>query len=172
MTPSTEETGLWGWGYVDSRGIKDGGYAEAINGSADLAEAKCAKRASPSSGTRLPRFCPGLSGDGCGRLLWVVYGQRRRAVCRFHLHAVPRPVPLARRTYTPSAPPLLRNPATGGCGPLVERGAAATLGNVYEPYLALTARLDVFQDRLMAGFTFAESACHIARAVLDECRHR
>jgi hypothetical protein len=33
-----------------------------------------------------------------------------------------------------------------------------TLGTVYEPYLTLTAHLDIFQNRLMEGFTFAESA--------------
>ena len=44
-------------------------------------------------------------------------------------------------------------------------GAAATLGNVYEPYLSLTANLDVFQDRLMAGFTLAESGYMAQRAL-------
>ena len=43
-------------------------------------------------------------------------------------------------------------------GPLLTRGAAATIGNVYEPYLQLTARLNLFSDRLLHGFTFAESA--------------
>lgn len=43
-------------------------------------------------------------------------------------------------------------------GPLVTKGAAATIGNVYEPYLQLTAHLDVLNDRLLHGFTFAESA--------------
>ncbi len=43
-------------------------------------------------------------------------------------------------------------------GPLLSRGAAATIGNVYEPYLQLTAHLNVFNDRLLHGFTFAESA--------------
>jgi uncharacterized protein (TIGR03790 family) len=43
-------------------------------------------------------------------------------------------------------------------GPLVTKGAAATLGNVYEPYLQLTPHLDLFNDRLLHGFTFAESA--------------
>jgi hypothetical protein len=32
------------------------------------------------------------------------------------------------------------------------------MGNVYEPYLQLTSHLDVFNDRLLHGFTFAESA--------------
>jgi hypothetical protein len=43
-------------------------------------------------------------------------------------------------------------------GPLLARGATATLGNVYEPYLQLTSHLNVFNDRLLHGFTFAESA--------------
>jgi uncharacterized protein (TIGR03790 family) len=43
-------------------------------------------------------------------------------------------------------------------GPLVTKGAAAALGNVYEPYLQLTAHLNIFNDRLVHGFTFAESA--------------
>jgi uncharacterized protein (TIGR03790 family) len=43
-------------------------------------------------------------------------------------------------------------------GPLLSKGAAATIGNVYEPYLQLTAHLDLFNDRLLHGFTFAESA--------------
>lgn len=43
-------------------------------------------------------------------------------------------------------------------GPLLTKGAAATIGNVYEPYLQLTAQLNVFNDRLLHGFTFAESA--------------
>jgi hypothetical protein len=43
-------------------------------------------------------------------------------------------------------------------GPLVTKGAAATIGNVYEPYLQLTAHLEIFNDRLLHGFTFAESA--------------
>lgn len=43
-------------------------------------------------------------------------------------------------------------------GPLVTKGAAATIGNVYEPYLQLTAHLDILNDRLLHGFTFAESA--------------
>jgi uncharacterized protein (TIGR03790 family) len=50
-------------------------------------------------------------------------------------------------------------------GPLVTKGAAATIGNVYEPYLQLTARLNIFNDRLLHGFTFAESAYMSIQAV-------
>jgi len=59
----------------------------------------------------------------------------------------------------------LRSTTANWCGPLLARGASATLGNVYEPYLSLTANLDVFQDRLLGGFTLAESAWMSQRAL-------
>jgi hypothetical protein len=52
----------------------------------------------------------------------------------------------------------LRDPNANWVAPLLAHGAAATLGNVYEPYLQFTAHLNIFNDRLLHGFTFAESA--------------
>ena len=52
----------------------------------------------------------------------------------------------------------LRDPNANWVAPLLSHGAAASLGNVYEPYLQLTSHLDIFNDRLLHGFTFAESA--------------
>jgi len=52
----------------------------------------------------------------------------------------------------------LRDPNAFWVAPLLEHGAAATLGNVYEPYLQFTAHLNIFNDHLLHGFTFAESA--------------
>jgi uncharacterized protein (TIGR03790 family) len=43
-------------------------------------------------------------------------------------------------------------------GPLISHGAAATMGTVYEPYLALTPHEDIFTRRLLAGDYFAEAA--------------
>ena len=51
----------------------------------------------------------------------------------------------------------LRNTERNWCAPLIARGAAATMGNVYEPYLTLTPYLNVFERRLTEGFTFAEA---------------
>jgi len=42
-------------------------------------------------------------------------------------------------------------------GPLLDHGAAAVLGNVYEPFLTLTTHLDLFNARLLAGYTFIEA---------------
>ena len=52
----------------------------------------------------------------------------------------------------------MRDPFKWWVGPLLDKGADAVLGNVYEPYLALTTHLDVFAEHLMNGFTLVESA--------------
>lgn len=52
----------------------------------------------------------------------------------------------------------LGNPAQNWSAPLLEKGAAATIGNVFEPYLHLTHHFDVLQQRLLEGFTFVEAA--------------
>jgi uncharacterized protein (TIGR03790 family) len=44
------------------------------------------------------------------------------------------------------------------CGPLLERGAAVTMGNVWEPYLSYTVHFDIFNDMLLQGYTVAEAA--------------
>lgn len=43
-------------------------------------------------------------------------------------------------------------------GPLVARGAAATIGNVYEPTLALTHNLDILAMAIMSGWSFGDAA--------------
>ena len=52
----------------------------------------------------------------------------------------------------------VRDPFKWWVGPLLDKGADAVLGNVYEPYLSLTTHLDLFAERLFDGFTLAESA--------------
>ena len=52
----------------------------------------------------------------------------------------------------------LRDPAKNWSAPLLARGAAVTLGNVYEPYLQMTHHFDIFQQRLLAGHCVVEAA--------------
>lgn len=60
----------------------------------------------------------------------------------------------------------LRDPTKNWCAPLLARGAAVTLGNVYEPYLQMTHHFDIFQARLLAGHTVVEAA-YMALPVLS-----
>lgn len=52
----------------------------------------------------------------------------------------------------------LRSPDQHWVGPLLRQGAAAALGNVYEPYLSLTVHFDVLNQRLLEGYTLVEAA--------------
>ena len=51
----------------------------------------------------------------------------------------------------------LKNPKDIWVGILLAKGACATWGNVYEPFLSLTVHFDKLIDRLLRGFTLAEA---------------
>ena len=52
----------------------------------------------------------------------------------------------------------LRHPDKHWAGPLLARGATATLGNVWEPYLQMTHHFDKFHAALVEGYTLAEAS--------------
>lgn len=52
----------------------------------------------------------------------------------------------------------LRDGGKKWCGPILQKGAAATLGNVYEPFLTMTHNFDIFHDRLTKGYSLVEAA--------------
>lgn len=159
---ATEKTGLWGWGYVDSRSITEGGYAEGDQWLGNLASSM-RQKGIPVLWDKAPEIIPagypvtdaaiyyGWYADAVSGPFADPAMQFRTGAVAVHIHS-----------FSAST---LRSATANWCGPLLERGAAATLGNVYEPYLTLTAHLDVFQDRLMAGFTLAESAYMSMRAL-------
>ena len=55
----------------------------------------------------------------------------------------------------------LTNPAANWSAGLLEKGAAVTVGNVYEPYLHLSHNFGIIHNRLLAGHTWVE-ACWMA----------
>jgi uncharacterized protein (TIGR03790 family) len=52
----------------------------------------------------------------------------------------------------------IRGQTNEWCGPLLAKGAAAALGNTWEPFLGLTTHLNLFSERLLKGYTLAEAA--------------
>jgi uncharacterized protein (TIGR03790 family) len=152
---AAEQDGLWGWAYVDSRGITTGGYAEGDKWLSNAAT-QMREKGIPVLWDKAPETLPAgyPVTDAAIYYGWYtdsINGPFADPAFRF------RPGAIAVHIHSFSAA-TLRSPVSGWSGPLLEHGAAATLGNVYEPYLTLTANLDVLQDRLMSGFTFAESA--------------
>lgn len=52
----------------------------------------------------------------------------------------------------------IRSTSKNWVGPLISRGATATMGSVYEPYLRLTPNVTTFFHSLLSGQCFAEAA--------------
>ena len=62
--------------------------------------------------------------------------------------------------------PTLHSDSAAWCGPLVARGVAATVGNVFEPYLGFTHRPDLLLRALSQGKNFGD-AVYYALPVLS-----
>ena len=148
-----ERIGLYGWAYIDRRSIPERGYREGDDWLQNAA-AECWNQGIPVILDNMPATFPaGFAVTDAalyyGWYDWQAGGafanpQFRPGAVAVHIHS------FSART--------LRDPNAHWAAPLLARGAAATLGNVYEPYLDLTPHLDIFNERLLQGFTFAESA--------------
>ena len=149
-----ERTGLRGFAYIDARGTLD---PQLIEGDKWLLNAAVTARR---------KGMPVIMDSGAG-LYPESYPMNHAAIylgwyaenvtgpfVRPDFHFVPGAVAVHLHSFSGVT---LRDPRRYWCAPLLAAGAAATLGNVYEPYLGFTPNLDVFYDRLRAGFTFAES---------------
>jgi len=159
----TEKTGLWGRAYIDGAhnstpglGIGDHWLAQARD--------QLHKVGVPLIYDDTPEIFPnGYPMTDCA----LYYG--------WYTDKIAGPFTQPDFQFTPGAVAVhihsfsastLHDENAGWAGPLLAKGAAATIGNVYEPYLQLTAHLDILNDRLLHGFTFAESA-YMASPVLS-----
>ncbi|HEY1583864.1 MAG TPA: TIGR03790 family protein [Chthoniobacterales bacterium] len=151
----TEKKGLWGRAYVDGSDHTSGGLADGDQWlktvTKDLRQAGIPVVYDTDSAL----FPPGFPMSNCA----LYYGWYASGVTGpftdpdFHFE--PGAVAVHIHSFSAST---LRSTDANWVGPLLSKGAAASLGNVYEPYLQLTTHLDIFNDRLLHGFTFAESA--------------
>ena len=152
---AAEKHGLHGFAYVDARGITDPGLIEGEQWLSDLST-NARRHGIPVVLDTGPALFPESypmrhAAFYFGWYAENVSGPFQRPEFRFE----PGAVAVHIHSFSAST---LRDPLKNWCAPLLTAGAAATLGNVYEPYLDLTPHLDIFFDRLRAGFTFAESA--------------
>jgi uncharacterized protein (TIGR03790 family) len=149
-----EKTGLWGRVYLDLA-LKGPGYEE---GDAWLVAAGRAfgTRGWPVLIDAHPQTLPTNfpMNDAAVYLGWYTRSpdgpflngafQFRRGAVATHLHS-----------FSAAA---IRGKSTEWCGPLLAKGAAAVLGNTWEPFLGLTTHLNLFSERLLKGYTLAEAA--------------
>lgn len=152
---AAEKNGLWGRAYVDAVHNTSGGLQMGDKWLAEIQQ-QLRKVGIPVVYEDTPALFPeGYPMTDCalyyGWYTGSVAGPFTQSDFRFSTGAIAVHI----HSYSAST---LRDPNANWVGPLVTRGAAASLGNVYEPYLHLTTHLDTFNDRLLHGFTFAESA--------------
>lgn len=152
---AAEKDGLRGIAYMDARNIQDAGYKEGDKWIYTAAN-DCRKHGIPAildNGeglfpeaypmTRAALYYGWYTPNVAGPFVRPDFKFSRGAVA-IHLHSF--------------SAQTLRNPQANWCGPLIAAGAAATFGSVYEPYLLFTPQFDIFNDRLLSGFTFGEAA--------------
>jgi len=153
--PTPAIAGLVGIGYIDARGLTGGAYragdAWMTASEAALREAGVFTRMDMDEATfpsdmPMPHaafyfgwYRPDLGGPMARPGFRFVPG-----AVAYHLHS--------------GSAARVRRADLGWVGPLLARGAAATMGAVSEPYLGGTPDLGEFTRRLLAGRTFGESA--------------
>lgn len=160
---AAEKEGLWGFAYVDSRGLTEGAFGQGDEwfrqaaGNLAAQGFPCVLDARPGL---FPEHYPlARAAIYLGWYSGSVEGVFRDPAVRF------LPGALAFHLHSFSAASL-REPLQGWCAPLLERGAAATFGNVFEPYLTFTARPDYLEEQLSHGACFADAA-YAAQPVLS-----
>ena len=152
---AAEKNGLWGRAYVDSSHRSAPGAEMGDKWMTDIVE-QLHKAGIPVVLEDTPAVFPdGFPMSDCalyyGWYAGGITGPFNQPDFRFVQGAV------AAHIHSFSAT-TLRDANSGWTAPLIARGAAASIGNVYEPYLQLTSQLNILNDRLLHGFTFAESA--------------
>ena len=152
---AAEKNGLWGRAYVDSSHRSAPGAEMGDKWMTDIVD-QLHKAGIPVALEDTPALFPdGYPMNDCalyyGWYAGGITGPFNQPDFRFVQGAV------AAHIHSFSAS-TLRDANAGWTAPLIARGAAASVGNVYEPYLQLTSQLNILNDRLLHGFTFAESA--------------
>jgi len=150
-----EQNGLNGFAYVDLRGISQGPMAM---GDTWLATAAVGLRqyGMPVIWDNAPDLIPeDFPMDHAAIYLGWYAGSVAGPMARDDFRFEPGAIAVHIHSFSAAT---LRDAKANWAAPLLAHGAAATIGNVYEPYLALTPNLDLFADRLRNGLTFAESA--------------
>ena len=151
-----ETDGLWGRAYFDLRGLTNGEYKlgdDWMRGASEICRRVGLETVVDATNTTFPAYFP-LSQVAfyAGWYDVNASGPFTRPTVEFmpgafayHLHSF--------SAFT------LRSTSRGWVGPLLAKGATATMGCVAEPYLEGTPNMEIFFSRLIScGFSFGEAA--------------
>ncbi len=151
-----ERDGLWGRAYFDARGLHEGAY---VTGDEWLRKAAGSVRRFGFETVledTAPTFSAGFPLSQVGLYAGWYDGNVSGPFTRPQVEFLPGAVAYHLHSFSAYT---LRSADKYWCGPLLAKGATATLGCVEEPFLAGTPDLGVFFHRLTAaGWTFGEAA--------------
>lgn len=150
---SAEEEGLWGRTYIDVAN-KGGNFKIGDDWMGNIAEASITaglptivERSKDTFVTNYPMT------EAAVYFGWYTFHRNgpflnddmkfKKGAIAVHLHSL-------------SAAQLL-DPKVNWSAALLDRGAAVTLGNTWEPYLQLSHQFDIFYDRLLKGYSVIEA---------------
>lgn len=150
-----EKSGLWGRAYVDASDQATGGLADGNDWLKGVVKDLRRVGVPAVYDTESALFLAGFPISDCALYYGWYAGGLTGAFTDPDFRFEPGAVAVHIHSFSAST---LRSADANWVAPLLSKGAAASLGNVYEPYLQLTAHLDIFNDRLLHGFTLAESA--------------
>jgi len=151
---AAERYGLHGRAYFDARGTQAQGYVEGDRWIKSACEAFRAAgyeceldEREELFGENYPMtdvavYAGWYASNMAGPFLRPDFRFRRGAVA-YHIHS--------------TSAATVRTQVSGWVGPLLVKAATATMGCVFEPYLALTPHVDIFFRRLLDGRTFLEA---------------
>ncbi|HME88042.1 MAG TPA: TIGR03790 family protein [Chthoniobacterales bacterium] len=152
---AAEKNGLWGRAYVDGAHNSAAGFKMGDEWLVDILQ-QLHKVGVPVVYDDSPAVFPdGYPITDCALYYGWYAGNVAGPFAREDFRFVPGAIAVHIHSFSAAS---LRDANANWVAPLIAHGAAASLGNVYEPYIQLTSHLNVFNDRLLHGFTFAESA--------------
>ena len=159
-----ETDGLWGRAYIDLRNIQDPNYKPGDNWLRNAGEI-CRRLGFETVVDENPETFP--TGFPMSQIAFYLGWYTQDANGPFAEPAVEfMPGAFAYHLHSTSAI-TLRSKTRGWAGPLLAKGATATMGCVFEPYLAGTPDMAVFAARwVFSGFTFGEAA-YASQSVLS-----
>jgi len=147
-----EKTGLWGRAYIDiANKVPQGDQwlEDIAKANLEIGIPTVVDRFNDTFPTNYPMTDAALY---YGWYEWNVNGPFLNPRFKF------KPGAVAMHLHSFSAEQI-RDPNKNWSAALLERGAACTIGNTYEPYLQATHYFDILHKRLLDGSTFAEAAC-------------
>jgi uncharacterized protein (TIGR03790 family) len=158
-----ESNGLWGRAYFDLRGITNGALKKGDDWIGAAARAADRYGFETVVDDKPETFSAGFPMSQIALYAGWYEGTVSGPFAQPKVEFMPGAFAYHLHSYSAQS---LRSTVNNWCGPLLARGATATMGCVDEPFLEGTPNIGIFFSRWLAGFSFGEAA-YASQAMLS-----